>query len=84
MPKRPSMHRSDDDVNLTAFRVVKAATHGEDVVPPPPPNAAAVALARLSGKKGGKDRMAPLTPEERTAMAKATAEKDGESKTTTA
>ena len=83
MPKRRGTHKYDN-VNLTAFRVVKAATHGEVVVPPPPPNAADVALVCLGGKKGGENRMARLTPEVTTAMAKATAAKAGESKTTTA
>jgi hypothetical protein len=37
-------------------------------------NPAAVALGRLGGKKGGKARMAALTPEERSALGKLAAE----------
>jgi hypothetical protein len=33
-------------------------------------NPAAVALGRLGGRKGGKARMAALTPEERSALGK--------------
>jgi hypothetical protein len=37
-------------------------------------NPAAVALGRLGGKKGGKARMAALTPEQRSALGKLAAE----------
>ena len=83
MPKRPSKPRAEDDVNLTAFRVVQQTIANDDAPAAPPiakaddqpreKNAAAVALGRLGGKKGGKNRMALLTPEERTSMAKAAA-----------
>ena len=83
MPKRPSKNSLEDDVNVLAFRVVQQATNDETATPSPLPepdpprekNAAAVALGRLGGKKGGKNRMALLSPEERTAMAKNAAAK---------
>lgn len=84
MPKRPSRPKPDeDDVNLTAFRILREAT-GETTptlrpeAPPEPSkekNAAAVALGRLGGKKGGVNRMASMTPEQRSDLAKAAAAK---------
>ena len=84
MPKRPSRPKpDDDDVNLTAFRVFREAT-GETTPTPAPEvapelprekNAAAVALGRLGGKKGGVNRMASMTPEQRSELAKAAAAK---------
>jgi len=63
-----------------AKRIVELATgetdtkHGtpEDAPgePPDPKHAAAVALGRLGGQKGGKARAAKLTPEERQAIAR--------------
>ena len=38
--------------------------------PPPEKNAAAVALGRLGGKKGGAARAAVLTPEQRSEIAR--------------
>jgi hypothetical protein len=84
MPKRPSKPRRDEDPNQAAFRVVRESTDDDGVARAPvvdePPamrekNAAAVALGRLGGKKGGKNRMASMTREERTALAKAAAAK---------
>jgi len=83
-PKRPR------DVNeLAALLVAEATAEDSPVTEPepveselelePPPddgkNPAAVALGRLGGKKGGPARMAKLTPEERTALAKKAAAK---------
>lgn len=70
--KRPS------DVNLLAKMIVDEATQ-EETPPEPKPtkekNAAAVALGRLGGLKGGKARAAKLSPEERKEIAKKAAEK---------
>lgn len=63
MPKRPRRPR---DPNELAFQVFQEAI-GE--APPPPPekekNAAAVALGKLGGVKGGRARAAKMTSEER-------------------
>lgn len=68
MPKRPRRPR---DPNELAFQVFQEAI-GE--APPPPPerekNAAAVALGKLGGAKGGKARAANMTPEERAESAR--------------
>ena len=64
------------DTNVRAASTVARATHEEpeeeleEVVQAPEPtpeerHAAAVALGRLGGKKGGKARAAKLTPEQR-------------------
>ncbi len=79
------------DLNSLAFAVVAEATVetptpvvNEPITPEPPPettvpddgkNPAAVALGKLGGKKGGPARMAKLTPEERSALAKKAAAK---------
>ena len=50
--------KPDGDVNETAFNIMQQAT-GEDIEPEAEPrqkNAAAVALGRLGGLKGGKAR----------------------------
>jgi hypothetical protein len=67
MPKRPRRPR---DPNELAFQVFQEAT-GEAPSPPPQreKNAAAVALGRLGGAKGGAARAAKMTPEERSASA---------------
>ena len=62
MPKRSSKPSRDEDINETAFRVMREAT-GEK-------NPAAVALGRLGGLKGGPARAAKLSPAKRKAIAK--------------
>lgn len=81
MPKRSSKTKTED-VNETAFRVVRASTEKHDEpdtalapVEKPAKNPAAVALGRAGGLKGGKSRMATLTPEERKELAKKAAAK---------
>ena len=71
-----------DDVNVTAARIVAAATaetpepEGDAVsqtstaLTADGKNAAAVALGRLGGKKGGKARAAKLTAERRSEIAR--------------
>jgi len=59
-----------------AKRIVELATGetdtkgGAPAEPPDPKHAAAVALGRLGGQKGGKARAAKLSPEERQAIAR--------------
>lgn len=78
MPKRSS--RKIEDVNEAAFRVVAEATGDESTPPEPKPtpkrkNAAAVALGRKGGLKGGKVRAERLTPERRQQIARDAARK---------
>ena len=63
MPKRP--RKRPNDVNSLAAMIV-----GEATVEKPTKNAAAQALGRLGGAKGGKARAKALSPEQRTASAK--------------
>jgi hypothetical protein len=68
LPKRPR------DLNEWAKRMVDIATgevEDRDAVPAPDPNkdAAAVALGRRGGLKGGQARSESLTPEERKRIA---------------
>jgi len=67
MPKR---RKKSEDVNQTAHRVVVKAT-GEIEKPRPArkKNAAAVALGKLGGAKGGTARARSLTPERRKEIA---------------
>lgn len=69
------------DFNVRASSTVARATHqepeetDEETTPLPEPtpeerHAAAVALGRLGGKKGGKARAAKLTPEQRSESAR--------------
>jgi hypothetical protein len=60
--KRPT------DINLLARQIVEEAIH-EPLTPPKEKNAAAVALGRLGGLKGGKARAESLTPEKRKEIA---------------
>jgi len=74
------MHKrsSTADVAQNALRVVEAAI-GAPLAEPKKPilfpsrpkkkNAAAVALGKLGGRKGGRARAAKLSPQERTAIA---------------
>lgn len=68
MPKRSS---KPGDLNSMAAAIVAQAT-SEESVPDPDEgkNPAAVALGRLGGQKGGKARVAKLTPEERSEIAR--------------
>lgn len=64
MPKR-----SSKDINETVFSVVKQATGQIPETQPPQKNAAAVALGRLGGLKGGKARASRLSPEDKKRIA---------------
>jgi hypothetical protein len=79
MPTRSRKPKRDYDFAINAFRVVQQGT-GElepiqdapvDAEPTPEErHAAAVALGRLGGRKGGKARAAKMTPEQRSESAK--------------
>ena len=59
------------DLNQLAKAIVDEATgEAPKTEPPPVKNAAAVALGRLGGKKGGAARAAKLTPEQMSEIAK--------------
>lgn len=75
MPRRSSKDRPPADPNEAAARLVKLAT-GEQVRPlaVPEKNAAAVALGRLGGAKGGKARAEKLSPIRRSEIALRAAE----------
>ena len=63
------------DLNQLAKRIVDEATGEAEKTPPPPvKNAAAVALGKLGGNKGGAARAAKLTPEQRSEIAKKAAQ----------
>jgi hypothetical protein len=70
-PKRLPPQRGAD-TNQAAFRIMQQATAEREPEPTAPPakNAAAVALGRLGGKKGGAARAAKLTPEQRSESAR--------------
>jgi len=80
MPDRSSK-KQPRDVNQLAASIVDEATSEEpEPVEPtsdvaPEKNAAAVALGRLGGLKGGNARAAKLSPEERSDIAKRAAAK---------
>lgn len=72
MPKRTSTASTRLDTNQLAHRIVAIAT-GEPVpnlLRPRRKNAAAVALGRRGGLKGGKARAAALSPAERSKIGK--------------
>ena len=59
------------DLNQLAKRILDEATGEAEKTPAPPvKNAAAVALGKLGGMKGGAARAAKLTPEQRSEIAK--------------
>ena len=59
------------DLNQLAKRILDEATGEAEKTPAPPvKNAAAVALGKLGGKKGGAARAAKLTAEQRSEIAK--------------
>lgn len=65
MPKRSSK----SDFAQIAHSIVEQAT-GETLKPAKEKNAAAVALGKLGGKKGGKARAESLSPKKRSDIAK--------------
>lgn len=80
MGKRSSK-KKDYDFSVTAFRVVQEATgksqpETKEVTPESSVDrhAAAVALGRLGGLKGGKARASKLTPEQRKESARKAAQ----------
>jgi hypothetical protein len=58
------------DLNQNAFRLVQEAVGLAPKTAPPEKNAAAVALGKLGGAKGGAARAAALSPAKRKAIAK--------------
>ncbi len=71
------------DLSQLAKRIVDEATgEAPKTEQPPEKNAAAVALGRLGGKKGGAARAASLTPEQRSEIAKKAAAKRWSKQTT--
>lgn len=70
--KKPPKRRAGavPDVNENAFRLVQEATGQAPKTEPKVKNAAAVALGKLGGAKGGKARAAALSPAKRKAIAK--------------
>jgi hypothetical protein len=72
--KRVSTHPRD--FNEVAYSVVQIATgQAPKPEPPKPKNPHAVTLGRLGSMKGGKIRMAKLTPEQRKEIARNAAAK---------
>jgi hypothetical protein len=83
MSNRSRKPKRDHDFATVAFRVVQEAIGEGKASQPKPPepdptpeerHAAAVALGRLGGKKGGKARAAKLTPEQRRESARKAAQ----------
>lgn len=74
MPKRSSMKRPRDINKLAADIVADAFRKGMPIPNLEGKNAAAVALGRKGGLKGGKARAEKLTAEERQAIAKKAAQ----------
>lgn len=76
MPKRSSKPQMPSDVNSLASRIAAIATDETPKTPAQEPtpedvaHAAAVALGRLGGLKGGKARAESLSKKKRTAIAK--------------
>jgi hypothetical protein len=76
MEKKPRKQKRDYDFAVNAFRVVQEATGQTPEPQEPKPissedkHAAAVALGRLGGLKGGKARNKKLSPEQRSEIAK--------------
>lgn len=74
MPKRSSKRGTAEDVNETAFRIMREATAAHEPGPTLK-NPAAVELGRLGGKKGGPARAAKLSPKKRSQIARKAAMK---------
>jgi len=72
MPKNPKRPR---DPNQLAAFIVQMSTEQLPAEPKPEKNAAAVALGRLGGLKGGRARAESLTPEKRREIAQKAASK---------
>ena len=72
MPKNPKRPR---DPNQLAAFIVQMSTEQLPAEPKPEKNAAAVALGRLGGLKGGQARAGKLSKERRVEIAKAAAAK---------
>jgi hypothetical protein len=79
MPNRSRKPKRDHDFSTIAFRVVQEATSEKEPVEGKPAepeltpeerHAAAVALGRRGGLKGGKARAKKLTPEQRSESAR--------------
>lgn len=68
MPTRSSKPRDANQAAKSILDQVTGETPKEE--PPPVKNAAAVALGKLGGMKGGAARAAKLSPKKRTAIAK--------------
>jgi hypothetical protein len=68
------MAKAKLDFAQIAHSIVEQAT-GETLKPVPEKNAAAVALGRLGGIKGGKARAATLSPQRRSEIARKAASK---------
>jgi hypothetical protein len=64
MPKR-SRKQEPEDINQTAFRIIRDSTGQPDLSNDDARKALAQALGRLGGKKGGPARAAKLTKAER-------------------
>jgi hypothetical protein len=73
VPRRSSKGSNPEDINETAFRVLREATR--EPAPKREKNPAAVALGRLGGKKGGAARAARLSPKKRQQIARKAAMK---------
>jgi hypothetical protein len=63
------MAKRKSDSAQIAYSIAEQVA-GETLKPVPEKNAAAVALGRLGGLKGGKARAKKLSPDERTAIAR--------------
>jgi len=79
MAAKKAKHRKvESDMNVLAHSIVARATGQEPRDPPEPAapqkNAAAVALGRLGGLKGGAARAAKLSPSKRTRIARKAAQ----------
>ncbi len=70
MPKRSSK----EDINVTAFEIVQAATEKPTTKPIKEKNPAAVALGSLGGKKGGPARAKKLSARKRKEIARKAAQ----------
>ena len=83
MPNRSRKPKRDHDFATIAYRVVQEATRDKEAPQSEPSeteptpeerHAAAVALGRLGGRKGGKARATKLTPEQRRESARKAAQ----------
>ena len=68
------------DTNKKAFSIVQIATNEDEETTEPTKNAAAVALGRLGGLKGGNARAKALTAKKRSEIAKKAAKTRWEKK----